>query len=129
MAKKRFSDPNKLVNSLNDQAPDRPEGARSQSARVRRRAFTEEPSVSARDIAVATGDKTMAGQYKRKQILIPPAQLEYIRRKARELQVSQAELFRWLIDYGLAALDSGIEPEVEVVAVRGEAKKSHWTSR
>ena len=129
MAKKRFSDPNKLVNSLNDQAPDRSEGAQSQSARVRRRAFTEEPSVNARDIAVATGDKTMAGQYKRKQILIPPAQLEYIRRKARELQVSQAELFRWLIDYGLAALDSGIEPEVEVVAVRGEAKKSHWTSR
>ncbi len=65
----------------------------------------------------------------RKQILIPPGQLVYIKKKARELGVSQAELFRWLIDYGLAALDSGVEPEVEVVDVRGETKKAHWTSK
>ncbi len=129
MAKKRFTDPGDLVSSLDDQAPSRPKGAQSQSARVRGKSFREEPLVSARDIAVATGDKTMAGQYKRKQILIPPAQLEHIRRKARELKVSQAELFRWLIDYGLTALDNGIEPEVEVVDVRGEARKSHWTSQ
>lgn len=129
MAKKSFNDPNELVASLDDQAASRPKGAQSQSARARSKSFIEEIPVDARDIAVATGDKSMAGQYKRKQILIPPAQLQYIRRKARELGVSQAELFRWLIDYGLAALDSGIRPEIEVVDVRGEAKKSHWTSQ
>ncbi|MCZ7673880.1 MAG: hypothetical protein M5U34_45530 [Chloroflexi bacterium] len=129
MAKKDFTDPSELVDKLDDQAASRPKGAQSQSARSRSKSFTEEPPVDARDIAVATGDKTMAGQYKRKQILIPPAQLQYIKRKAKELGVSQAELFRWLIDYGLAALDSGVEPEIEVVDVRGEAKKSHWTSQ
>lgn len=122
MAKKDFTQPDDLVSGLDDRAPTRP-------ARGRGKTFTEAPRADARDIALATGDKSMAGQYKRKQILIPPAQLEYIRSKAKELSVSQAELFRWLIDYGLTALDEGIEPEVEVVDVRGEAKKTHWTSR
>ena len=71
----------------------------------------------------------MAGQYKRKQILIPPAQLNYVRDKARELGLSQAALFRWLIDYGLNALDNGVTPEVEIVEVRGEARLSHWSSQ
>lgn len=129
MAKKNFSDPEELVDSLDDQAVSRSKGAQSQSARSRSKTFTDTPPVDARDVAIATGDKTRAGQYMRKQILIPPAQLQYIRRKAKELRVSQAELFRWLIDYGLAALDDGVEPEIEVVDVRGEAKKSHWTSQ
>ena len=129
MAKKSFTDPLDLVDSLDDQAASRPKGAQSQSARARSKAFTTEPPVDARAIAIATGDKTMAGQYMRKQILIPPAQLQYVKRKARELGVSQAELFRWLIDYGLAALDSGVKPEVQVVDVRGEAKKVHWSSQ
>ena len=124
MAKKRFTKPDDLVSGLDDRAPAQPRGARG-----RGKSFTEAPPTDARDIALATGDKTMAGQYKRKQILIPPAQLEYVRRKARELRLSQAELFRWLIDYGLMAMDQGIEPEIEVVDVRGEAQKSHWTSQ
>ncbi len=129
MTKKQFPKPDELVSGLNDLGGIRPKGAQSQSARVRSKAFTEEPRVDARDIATATGDKTMAGQYKRKQILIPPAQLQYIQRKARELRISQAELFRWLIDHGLAALDSGVKPEVKVVDVRSETKKGHWTSQ
>ncbi|MBK8989746.1 MAG: hypothetical protein IPM39_27420 [Chloroflexi bacterium] len=129
MARKSFTDPDKLVDSLDDQAVSPSKAAQSQSARARSKSFTEDLAVNARDIAVATGDKTMAGQYMRKQILVPPAQLQYIRRKAKELGVSQAELFRWLIDYGLAALDNGVKPEIEVVDVRGEAKKSHWTSQ
>jgi hypothetical protein len=129
MAKKNFSDPTDLVDSLDDQVVLRPKGAAGQPARGRSKSFTAEPPIDARDIAIATGDKTMAGQYKRKQILIPPAQLQYIKRKARELGVSQAELFRWLIDYSLAALDNGVTPEVQVVDVRGEAKKSHWSSQ
>lgn len=124
MARKNFSQPNDLVSGLDDRAPAAPRGARG-----RGKAFTEAPLANARDIALATGDKTMAGQYKRKQILIPPAQLEYIRRKAKEIGVSQAELFRWLIDYGLLALDQGVKPDIEVVDVRGEARKSHWTSQ
>jgi len=127
MAKKNFTQPDDLVGGLDDRAPARPKDTRGQSPRGRK-SFQEAPPADARDIALATGDKSMAGQYKRKQILIPPAQLEYVRRKAKELGVSQAELFRWLIDYGLTALDEGIEPEVEVVDVRGEAKKTHWTS-
>lgn len=129
MAKKNFSQPDDLVSGLDDRAPAAPRGARGQPARGRGKAFTEAPLANARDIALATGDKTMAGQYKRKQILIPPAQLEYIRRKAKEIGVSQAELFRWLIDYGLLALDQGVKPDIEVVDVRGEARKSHWTSQ
>jgi hypothetical protein len=128
MAKKRFTKPDDLVSGLDDRAPAQPRGVRGQPARSRSKSFPEPPPADARDIAVATGDKTMAGQFKRKQILIPPAQLEYIRRKARELRLSQAELFRWLIDYGLMALDQDVEPEIEVVDVRGETLKSHWTS-
>ncbi len=129
MAKKRFVQPDDLVSGLDDRASARTHGAGRQPARARGKSFTELPTANARDIAVATGDKTMAGQYKRKQVLIPPAQLEYIRRKAREMRISQAELFRWLIDYGLTALDQGVVPEIEVVDVRGETQKSHWTSQ
>lgn len=129
MAKKSFTDPGKLVDRLDDQAASRPKRSQFQSAQSRSKSFIEDMSVDARDIAIATGDKTMAGQYKRKQILIPPTQLQYIKRKAKELGVSQAELFRWLIDYGLEALDGGVNLDIEVVAVRGEAKKSHWTSQ
>jgi len=129
MAKKSFSKPDDLVSDLDDRVSMQPRGDREQSARSRSKSFREPPLADARDIAVAIGDKAMAGQYKRKQILIPPAQLEFIRRKARELRLSQAELFRWLIDYGLVALDQGIKPEIEVVDVRGEAQKSHWTSQ
>ncbi len=129
MAKKDFTKPDKLVSSLDDRAPAQPREVREQSARGRGKSFKDPPPADARDIAVATGDKAMAGQYIRKQILIPPAQLEYIRRKAKELRLSQAELFRWLIDYGLVALDQGIKLEIEVVDVRSEAQKSHWTSQ
>jgi hypothetical protein len=122
MAKKTFTRPDDLVGGLEDRAPAQPKSGRGKS-------FTAVPPADARDIALATGDKTMAGQYKRKQILIPPAQLEYIRGKAKDIGVSQAELFRWLIDYGLTALDQGVEPEIKIVDVRGEAKKSHWTSQ
>ena len=128
MAKKQFSTPDDLISSLDDLSSARP-SAKSPSRRGRK-TFVEENDhqPSARDIALATDDRSMAGQYKRKQILIPPAQLNYIRDKAQELGLSQAALFRWLIDYGLTAIDEGIYPEVEVVQVRGEARKYHWTS-
>jgi hypothetical protein len=124
MSKKSFTDPDELVSGLDDLASEQPKSGRGRGKR-----FTQEPEVDARDIAVATADRSMAGQYKRKQILIPPGQLAFIRDKAKELGVSQAELFRWLIDYGLTALDEGVKPEIEVVDVRGETKKSHWTSK
>ena len=127
MNKKSFPDPDDLVSSLDDLANIKPRS--SKPTGVRRKSFTEQPAANARDIAIATDDRSMAGQYKRKQILIPPGQLAYVRQKAKEVGVSQAELFRWLIDYGLSALDSGVEPEVEVVDVRGETRKSHWTSQ
>lgn len=129
MAKKQFTQPDELVSSLDDLGPPKTRSARAQSARTRAKSFTEGLSINARDVATVTGDKTMAGQYKRKQILISPAQLQYVQRKARELRISQAELFRWLIDYGLMALDDGVKPEVEVVDVRSETKKAHWTSQ
>lgn len=127
MAKKSFTDPNDLVSSLDDLAQVKPKAA--QPARGRSKSFTPEPAADPRDIATAIDDRSMAGIYKRKQILIPPGQLAYVRKKAKELGVSQAELFRWLIDYGLSALDSGVKPQVEVVDVRGETQKSHWTSQ
>ena len=122
MAKKSFSSPNDLISGLDDLAPKKPAKTR--------KTFTEQAGgPSARDIALVTGEKSMAGQYKRKQILIPPAQLNHIRDKAREVGLSQAALFRWLIDYGLNALDNGVMPEVEIVEVRGEARLSHWSSK
>lgn len=90
--------------------------------------LSEMRGLSARDVADATGDKMVVGNYKRKQILIPPNQIEYITQKARELSMSQLALYRWMIDYALSALEEGIEPDVVVVEVRGEAKKSHFTS-
>jgi hypothetical protein len=129
MAKKSFSDPDDLLSGLDDLVSPRVGRSQSQSARSRSKTFIPEPAADARDIAIATADKSMAGQYKRKQILIPPDQLIYIRKKAKEIGVSQAELFRWLIDYGLTALDRGIKPEIEVVDVRGETIKAHWTSQ
>lgn len=123
MAKKSFTTSTDFLSDLDDLAPKKP-------AANSRKTFTEQAGgPSARDIALATGEKSMAGQYKRKQILIPPAQLNYIREKAREVGLSQAALFRWLIDYGLNALDNGITPDVEIVEVRGEARLSHWSSK
>ena len=122
MAKKDFTDPTEFLNELDQQAP------QQSKPRSKRELFHDEQGLSHREIAIATGDKTMAGQYKRKQILIPPAQLDFVRDKARELGLSQAALFRWLVDYGLTALEEGVMPEVRVVEVRGEAKMSHWSS-
>ena len=136
MAKKKFTTPDDLISGLDDlsstppQRSSRPSRAsqRSTPQRGRKTFVQDDHQLSARDIALATDDRSMAGQYKRKQILIPPAQLDYIRDKALELGLSQAALFRWLIDYGLMAIDEGIHPEVEVVQVRGEARKYHWSS-
>ena len=122
MAKKNFSTPNDLVGSLDDL------GAKQKKASSKK-TFAETPTPNAHDIALATGDKSMAGQYKRKQILIPPAQLNYIRDKAKELGLSQAALFRWLVDYGLTAIDNGVELKVVTIEVRGEAQKTHWSSQ
>ncbi|MCA9966641.1 MAG: hypothetical protein KC423_20470 [Anaerolineales bacterium] len=128
MAKKQFTTPDNLVNNLDDLNATVPRPAAT--PRRGRKTFVEESiQPSARDIALVTDDRSMAGQYKRKQILIPPAQLNYIRDKAQDLGLSQAALFRWLLDYGLMAIDQGVFPEVEVVEVRGEARKYHWTSQ
>jgi hypothetical protein len=83
---------------------------------------------SARVIAKVTDDKMMAGKYKRQQILLPPAQLQYIAGKAAELGMSQQAFYRWLIDYALAAVEQGERPEVTTRTVLGEAVKRHWTS-
>ena len=122
MAKKSFATPNDLVSGLDDLSP-------KQKKPSSKKTFAELPATSAHDIALATGDKSMAGQYKRKQILIPPAQLNYVRDKAKELGLSQAALFRWLIDYGLTAIDNGVKLEVVTVEVRGEAQMTHWSSQ
>ena len=122
MAKKSFATPNDLVSGLDDLGS-------KQKKPSSKKTFTEPPATSAQDIALATGDKSMAGQYKRKQILIPPAQLNYIRDKAKELGLSQAALFRWLIDYGLTAIDTGVKLKIVTIEVRGEARMTHWSSQ
>lgn len=128
MAKKQFTTHNDLIDNLDDLNSAPPKAA-PKTSRSRKSFVQESHQPTARDIAIAMDDRSMAGQYKRKQILIPPEQLNYIRDKAVELGLSQAALFRWLIDYGLMAIDQGIYPEVEVVEVRGEARKYHWTSQ
>ena len=100
----------------------------SQKPSSKKDTFSQQTQLTARDIAVATDDKMVVGNYKRKQILLPPNQIEHIAQRARALGMSQLALYRWMVDYALNALDEGIEPEIEVVQIRGEARKSHWSS-
>lgn len=86
--------------------------------------------VTSRQVAKVTGDKMMAGIYKRHQVLLPPAQISHVKQLAGKHGMSEQAFWRFLIDSSLAALEGGeIEPEVVEKVVRGEAVKRHWSSK
>ncbi|HFC12361.1 MAG TPA: hypothetical protein ENJ56_05915, partial [Anaerolineae bacterium] len=68
---------------------------------------------SAKDIAKATNDRSMAGQYKRKTISLPPGQVRYIKQIAQTERMGILETYRWLIDLAIRHYEEGERPEVE----------------
>jgi hypothetical protein len=119
MAKKQFDLTDDFAATLTPPAAAPPRG---------RRAFDAAIETDARVIADVTDDKMMAGRYKRQQILLPPGQIEYIARLATDLGISKLELYRWIVDRALTAIEAGERPDVTVRTVVGETVKKHWTS-
>ena len=84
---------------------------------------------SARDIAKATNDRSMAGQYKRKTISLPPEQVRFIKEIAQSERMGVLETYRWLIDIAIRHYEEGERPEVEAKTEKLTAKKTHWSSQ
>ncbi len=85
--------------------------------------------VSAREVAKAVQERSMAGQYKRKTISLPPEQVRYIKQIAQAETMGILETYRWLIDMAIRYYDEGERPEVERKTELLTAKKSHWSSQ
>ena len=85
--------------------------------------------VSAQEVAKAIQERSMAGQYKRKTISLPPGQVRYIKQIAQAENMGILETYRWLIDMAIRHYDEGERPEVERKTERLTAKKSHWSSQ
>lgn len=68
----------------------------------------------------ATVKKSLrAGKYIRRQFTFRPEQLGRIRGLARQYRVPEADLMRWMVDYALAAIDDGVQPDtIEVSTTR-----------
>jgi hypothetical protein len=85
--------------------------------------------LTSRQVAQATESKSMAGQYKRWTVTLPPGQIEVIKEAAEAEGMSTLAFVRWLIDAALAAYEDGERPKIVERVVRGEAEKSHWSSQ
>ena len=72
--------------------------------------FKNLPTTSA--LRATESQSVRAGQYRRKTITLPPAQIEYISQAAGKMGIGILAFYRWLIDQGLLVYDSGIEPEL-----------------
>lgn len=61
-----------------------------------------------------------AGQYIRRQFTFRPDQLARIKRLAQSLNVPETDLVRWLVDYGMNAIErEGVKPEtVSISTIR-----------
>lgn len=76
-------------------------------------------------------DTTEAGQYKRKTIMLPHAQIDYIDDElCKRFRMGKMEMYRFIVDAGLEAIEEGLrpEPQEKEVTVRS-VKKRHWTSQ
>ena len=122
----KFNDPLARLKELSKKADDKPPASKP----VANTRF-ENPlhEVSARDVAKAVQERSMAGQYKRKTISLPPEQVRYIKQIAQTENMGVLETYRWLIDMAIRHYDEGERPEVERRTERLTAKKSHWSSQ
>lgn len=73
-------------------------------------------------------DTTIAGNYKRKTITLPPEQIDLIDELRRQHGVGVLAMYRWLIDQGLQAYEEGARPEPDDDVVH-DIKVSHWSSQ
>ena len=119
MPKRKFSNP---LDELTDPTP-------NPTPKPRRKRFdAPTQSITTTDLQQASPDKLAAGQYRRKTITLPPAQLDYIKEIAHENHLSVLATYRWLIDIALDLYEDGERPQVEIRQIRGEALRKHWTS-
>lgn len=81
----------------------------------RKRKGFDDPTTRIHDGAVerTTVTKSLkAGQYIRRQFTFRPEQLARINRLARSLRVPETDLVRWLVDYGMNAIEhDGVAPQ------------------
>ena len=81
------------------------------TARSRRRKseLFDNPTPSRKAASAAKGKKNTAyvGQYKRQTVLIHPSMDDHIREIAKAHGVGLMELYRWLLDAGIAAQQRG----------------------
>lgn len=76
----------------------------------------------------ATKSSTMAGKWKRKSLLLPPPQVEYIDQIAKDLRMGKMATYRWLLDLGLMAYEAGEQPDVIPQTSKADFEPQHWSS-
>jgi hypothetical protein len=77
--------------------------------------------------SVTTPDSIKAGQYDRKTITLPPKQIQLIDQLRRKEGIGILAFYRWLIDQGLQAYESGSRPRPADKIVH-EVELGHWSS-
>ena len=76
-----------------------------------------------------TTPKSMkAGDYIRQTITILPNQRELIKKLSKQNQVSLLSFYRWLLDQGLQAYESGERP-LPSEPVYSDVEMGHWSSK
>ncbi len=119
----KFNDPLAKLRKLSQDDPPKPKTP------TRSRFETPLDGVSSSEIAKATQEKSMAGQYKRKTISLPPGQVRYIKQIAMQEGMGVLETYRWLIDMAIRHYEEGERPEIERRTEKLTARKSHWSSQ
>lgn len=92
------------------------------------RAGKEKAASVTTDKKAAIPASMKAGDYVRQTITILPEQRDLIKRVALENNISLLSLYRWLLDQGLQAYDSGKRPEPSEPVFR-DVKMGHWSSK
>ncbi len=121
----KFNDPLAKLRQLSQDDPPKPKPKPPVGGRFE----TPLDTVSAGDIAKATQEKSMAGQYKRKTISLPPGQVRYIKQIAAQEGMGVLETYRWLVDMAIRHYDAGERPEIVRRTEKLTARKSHWSSQ
>ena len=122
----KFDNPLQKLRQLEQSSEEKPT-----PSKVKKGELFDNPlgDVTAQEIAKVTQEKSMAGQYKRKTISLPPEQVRYINQIAKKEGLGVLEVYRWLIDLAISHYEAGERPEEEAKVERITAKKSHWTSK
>jgi hypothetical protein len=107
---------------------DEAEASAPTSSRRRRRSRADQfdtglEEVSHQEAARATASKSMAGQYKRYTVYLPPADIAHLKEIAEGIGLSHAETCRWFFQQMFLYYEQGLRPETEEVVVRRRLKR------